>query len=73
MNTKIKFWTVDSMFYNFPLIFVCRERLGLDVDAVVRVDGVLAKYKADQLKLNDITQQLEATTNIQLTLKVQVG
>lgn len=61
------------MFYNFPLIFVSRERLGLDVDAVVRVDGVLAKYKADQLKLNDITQQLEATTNIQLTLKVQVG
>lgn len=61
------------MFYNFPLIFVYRERLGLDVDAVVRVDGVLAKYKADQLKLNDITHQLEATTNIQLTLKVQVG
>lgn len=49
-----------------------RERLGLDVDAVVRVDGVLAKYKADQLKLSDITQQLEATTNNQLTLKVQV-
>lgn len=59
-------------FYNFSLIFVFRERLGLDVDAVVRVDGVLAKYKADQLKLNDITQQLEATTNNQLTLKVQV-
>lgn len=60
-------------FYNFSLIFVIREQLGLDVDAVVRVDGVLAKYKADQLKLNDITQQLEATTNNQLTLKVQVG
>lgn len=60
-------------FYNFSLIFVFREQLGLDVDAVVRVDGVLAKYKADQLKLNDITQQLEATTNNQLTLKVQVG
>lgn len=61
-------------FYNFSLIcIVFREQLGLDVDAVVRVDGVLAKYKADQLKLNDITQQLEATTNNQLTLKVQVG
>ncbi|XP_046686509.1 centrosomal protein of 290 kDa-like [Homalodisca vitripennis] len=48
-----------------------REKLGLDVDAVVRVDGVLAKYKADQTKLSEITQQLESANNTQLTLKVQ--
>lgn len=50
-----------------------RAQLGLDVDAVVRVDGVLAKYKADQVALTEITKKLEAENNNLLTLKVQVG
>lgn len=49
-----------------------RDQLGLDADTVIRVDGVLARYKADQLRLIQATQQLEVSNNNLLTLKVQV-
>ncbi|XP_054267347.1 centrosomal protein of 290 kDa-like [Macrosteles quadrilineatus] len=48
-----------------------RDQLGLDADTVIRVDGVLARYKADQLRLIQATQQLEVSNNNLLTLKVQ--
>lgn len=54
------------------LLFFFRAQLGLDVDEIVRVNGVLAKYKADQQALSETTQKLQEAINTQLTLKVQV-
>lgn len=57
----------------FFCFFFCRAQLGIDVDTVVRVDGVLAQHKTNQLRLAEITQQLEDTQEVQIQLRLEVG
>lgn len=47
--------------------------MGLDVDEVIRVDGIVARHKQDKNKIMELSEQVEQAEDSQIQLKLQVS
>ncbi|XP_039287581.1 centrosomal protein of 290 kDa [Nilaparvata lugens] len=48
-----------------------RDKLGLDVESVVRIEGVIARRQRDQNKIEELSRQVENANDSQIQLKLE--